>query len=297
MRAFDWDDLRFALAVASGGSLAAGGRLLGVNHTTVLRRIAALEKRLGARLFERLPSGYALTPLGEELVEAARGVDEAVGRLELKLAGADLKVSGPVRVTTTDTLAVSLLPEILGELKLAHPGIEVELTTSNLFLNLTRREADVAIRPADDPPDVLFGRRISAIGFAVYGKRAARRDGRCRLPSWRAIHGSPRTTACRQRRRHAGLHPPCPSRYRGARRFLRDDGGARRGRARPCRAALLSRRPLATLMRMSQPIEAMRTSLWLLTHEQLRRTARIRIFLEFVGAALAKRRKAIEGGK
>ena len=66
------------------------GALLGVNHTTVLRRIAALEKRLGARLFERLPSGYALTPLGEELVEAARGIDETVGRLELKLAGADL---------------------------------------------------------------------------------------------------------------------------------------------------------------------------------------------------------------
>jgi DNA-binding transcriptional LysR family regulator len=117
MPTLDWDDLRFALAVASGGSLAAGARRIGVNHTTVLRRIAALEERLGVRLFERLPSGYALTPRGEELVEAARTIDETVNRLELRLAGTDLSVSGPVRVTTTDTLMASLLPRILAALK------------------------------------------------------------------------------------------------------------------------------------------------------------------------------------
>ena len=209
MRAFNWDDLRFALAVASGGSLAAGGRLLGVNHTTVLRRIAALEKRLGARLFDRLPSGYALTPLGEELIEAARGIDERINRLALKLAGADAGISGLVRVTTTDTLAVSLLPEILAELKAAHPAVEVELATSNLFVNLTRREADVAIRPADDPPPALFG---GASGRSVLLSTAAAiccPTARCRLKSWRVMPSSRPTTACRQLPRRAGSHPPC----------------------------------------------------------------------------------------
>jgi DNA-binding transcriptional LysR family regulator len=173
----DWNDLRFALAVANGGSLAAGGRLLGVNHTTVLRRIAALEKRLGTRLFERLPTGYSLTSQGEELIAAARGIGDTVGRLELKLAGADLSVSGPVRVTTTDTLMASVLPAIFAELKAAHPGIELEVTTSNQFLNLTRREADIAIRPADDPPPSLFGRRITSVGFAVFARRDISRNG------------------------------------------------------------------------------------------------------------------------
>ena len=102
-------------------------------------------------------------------------MEETVGRLELRLAGADLRVSGPVRVTTTDTLMASLLPDIIAAMKAAHPGIEVELTTSNLLVDLTRREADVAIRPADDPPQTLFGRRISAIGFALYARRADER--------------------------------------------------------------------------------------------------------------------------
>ena len=296
MRAFNWDDLRFALAVASGGSLAAGGRLLGVNHTTVLRRIAALEKRLGARLFDRLPSGYALTPLGEELIEAARGIDERINRLALKLAGADAGISGLVRVTTTDTLAVSLLPEILAELKAAHPAVEVELATSNLFVNLTRREADVAIRPADDPPPALFGRRIGSVGFAVYGRGDL-------LP-----HGA---LPLEELARHAFVAPDDSLSATAAARWiasaLPEAAIAARADSFVTMAALaeaglgLAALPCylgdraARLVRVSQPIEAMRTGLWLLTHEQLRRTARIRTFLEFVGAALATRRKAIEG--
>jgi DNA-binding transcriptional LysR family regulator len=295
MRAFDWDDLRFALAVAAGGSLAAGGRLLGVNHTTVLRRIAALEKRLGARLFERLPSGYTLTPLGEELVEAARGIDESVNRLELKLAGADAGVSGVVRVTTTDTLAVSLLPEIFAELKAAHPGLELEVATSNLFLNLTRREADVAIRPADDPPPALFGRRIASVGFAVYGRRDrfAKPLPLAELARHPFVAPDDSLSATAAARWIASALPDAAIAAR-ADSFVTLAAIAEAGlglAALPCYLGDRSEK----LARLSQPIEAMRTGLWLLTHEQLRRTARIRAVLEFVGAALAKRRKAIEG--
>lgn len=175
MQTLDWDDLRFAHAVASAGSLAAGARQLGVNHTTVMRRIASLESRLGVRLFERLPSGYALTPRGEELVEAARAIGETVVALERRLQGADLAVSGPVRITTTDTLMASLLPAIVLGLKATHPALQIEITCTNQFLNLSKREADVAIRPADDPPPGLFGRRIASVGFAVYGARASAR--------------------------------------------------------------------------------------------------------------------------
>jgi DNA-binding transcriptional LysR family regulator len=165
----DWDDLRYVLAVGNAGSLAGAARTLGVNHTTVLRRIGAFEQRLGVRLFERLPTGYVLTAGGEQLIAAARNIDATVTTLERKLAGQDLRLAGTVRVTTTDTVMGSILPEILAEFRHSHPGIQVEIAVSNLMFNLTKREADVAIRPAADPPETLIGRRISGIAFAVYG--------------------------------------------------------------------------------------------------------------------------------
>lgn len=296
MASLDWNDLRFALAVASAGSLSAAARKLGVNHTTVLRRIAVLEARLGVRLFERLRSGYALTPHGEELVEAARGMDETVNRLELRLAGADLRVSGPVRVTTTDTLMASLLPEILAELKAVHPGIEVEVTTSNVFVSLTRREADIAIRPADDPPPSLFGRRISSVGFAVYGKRGGDSGGT--LPAaelahypWIVPDDSLSATAAAR-----WITSELPNAEIAARAdsFVTMAALAEAGLGLAALPCYLGDRSTG-LIRLSPPVKAMRTGLWLLTHEHLRRTARIRTFMEFVGAALAERRKAIEG--
>ena len=165
----EWDDLRYVLAVANAGSLAGAARKLGVNHTTVLRRIGVFEKELGLRLFERLPTGYVLTAGGEELIAAARHIDETVTTLERKLAGQDLRLSGAVRVTTTDTLMGSIVPEILAEFRESHTGIQVEVAVSNLMFNLTKRDADVAIRPAKDPPETLIGRRIAKIAFAIYG--------------------------------------------------------------------------------------------------------------------------------
>jgi len=296
MPQLDWNDLRFALAVADRGSLAAGGRALGVSHTTVLRRVAALERRLGTRIFERLPSGHVLTPQGEELVAAARGMEETVGRLELRLAGADLRVSGPVRVTTTDTLMASLLPDIIAAMKAAHPGIEVELTTSNLLLNLTRREADVAIRPADDPPQTLFGRRISAIGFALYARRADERRpaGAAKLAErlWIVPDDSLAGTAAA---RWINAEFPGVAVAARADSFVTMARLAESGvgvAALPCYLGDC----IGGLERLSAPIPAMQTALWLLTHQHLKGTARVRILMEFVGKALADKRHAIEGG-
>src|SRR5919199_638397 len=104
MHRIDWDDLRYLLAVAEHGSLAGAARALGVNHTTVLRRVTAFEARQGVRLFERTPGGAALTPAGDELAQAASRVGDIVARVERRLAGRDLRLEGTLRVTTTDTL-------------------------------------------------------------------------------------------------------------------------------------------------------------------------------------------------
>jgi DNA-binding transcriptional LysR family regulator len=110
---------------------------------------------------------YALTAGGEELLAAARRMAEAVTELERKLSGQDLRLEGALRVTTTDTLMASLLPRVLARFRALHPGILLEAATANAFANLTRRDADVAIRPTASPPETLVGRRVSGVAFAV----------------------------------------------------------------------------------------------------------------------------------
>jgi DNA-binding transcriptional LysR family regulator len=171
MHRIDWDDLRYVLAVAEHGSLAAGARALGVNHTTVLRRINAFESAQAVRLFERLPTGYALTAGGEELLAAARQMGDVVTALERRLAGQDLRLEGNLRATTIDTLMVSVLPTILAAFRAAHPGVQIEISVSNTIANLTRRDADAAIRRTEDPPETLVGRRVAGVAFALYAAR------------------------------------------------------------------------------------------------------------------------------
>ena len=119
---------------------------------------------------DRYPRGtvnYALTAGGEELLAAARRMAEAVTELERKLSGQDLRLEGALRVTTTDTLMASLLPRVLARFRALHPGILLEAATANAFANLTRRDADVAIRPTASPPETLVCRRVSGDAFAV----------------------------------------------------------------------------------------------------------------------------------
>ncbi|MFZ1492805.1 MAG: LysR family transcriptional regulator, partial [Candidatus Competibacter denitrificans] len=155
----DWDDYRYFLAIEQAGSVLAAAKRLGVNHTTVLRRIASLEKRLGVRLFERLRTGYTPTAAGEELREVIGRVQQMLINAEHQLAGKDLQLSGIVRIATTDTLSSSLLLPHLGAFRRLHPRIQLQVVSSHQMVNLTHREADVAIRATNHPPDNLLGRK------------------------------------------------------------------------------------------------------------------------------------------
>src|SRR4051812_22413102 len=168
MHSLAWTDLQHVLAVADAGSLAAGARALGVNHTTVLRRIAAFEQMLGVKLFVRSPAGYTLTVAGEEVAAGARAMQETAHAVERTIAGRDLRLTGSVRVTSTDTLAASLLLPALASFTRAQPGIALEVTTTNVMANLTRRDADVAVRPTTNPPANLVGRRVATVAIAIY---------------------------------------------------------------------------------------------------------------------------------
>ena len=137
MRDVDWDDLRFFLAVSERGSISAAAKLLNVNHSTVLRRLASLEKRLGSRLFDRLPDGYEMTAQGEELRNQLRGVSEQIESAQRSLSGRDLSLSGAIRITTTDTLMRGLLMPYLAEFHDLNPATQMEIVINNTFLSLT----------------------------------------------------------------------------------------------------------------------------------------------------------------
>ena len=145
----NWDDLRYFLAITRHGSLNAAARDLGVDQSTVFRRLRALEKYLGAQIFDRRQHGkYELTAAGENLVDYASQMEEATFNIERDVIGRDLQFSGTIRVTTAEDIAVLLLPRHLAAFRRAFPSISIEVLTANRFYSLGRGEADVAIRPS-----------------------------------------------------------------------------------------------------------------------------------------------------
>lgn len=288
----NWDDLRLFLAVARAGSLSGAARALGVNHSTVFRRIGGFEEAIGVRLFDRLPNGYVLTAAGEEMRDSALRVEEEITALGRKVAGQDLRLSGTVRITTVDMLALWLLPRHLAAFQQAYPGIEIELMVGNTTLNLSRREADVALRVGNQPPETLVGRRVGRLAFAIY--RSATRclhDTEAPLPEqpWIGFDSEHAALA----RRFAEFLPVVHPIYRVnsvAAVIAATKAGI--GLAPlPCGLA----DPEPDLVRIAELPETFTLDLWLLTHEDLRRTARIRAFLDFLAEALAKEALLLEG--
>jgi DNA-binding transcriptional LysR family regulator len=292
-----WDDFRLVRAVAEAKGLAGAAEALKVNHSTVFRRLGQLEERLGVKLFERHRTGYALTAAGEEMAAMAARMDEDVASFARKLAGRAISPAGELRVTTNDTLLVHLLTPVFALFCAACPEVRLDVVLSNQALNLSKRDADVAIRATDHPPETLVGRRAATIAWALYGRAAD-------FP----LPGGPEL---------AGLYDrpwvALGDNFGGAKaaRFVRERVAAERivykvntvlGLTEAVEAGV-GIGPLPcfiadahpALKRLSPPNPDFATGLWLLTHPDLRHSARVRVFLDFVAAEIAKRRRAIEG--
>ena len=167
-----WDDLRFLLALSRAGSLVRAGRELGVDHTTVGRRIEAVEQALGVRLFVRSPSGYGLTSEGLGLLPGVARIEDAVLDLERATIGRNENLTGIVRVTAGESVGSRYLAPRLGQLRSAHPGLAIELETGFRALDLVRREADIAIRSFRSTQDGLVVRKAAVMGWSIYCSRA-----------------------------------------------------------------------------------------------------------------------------
>ena len=289
-----WDDLRTVLAIAEAGSLSGAARRLDVSHATVFRRLGAIEERLGVQLFERGRAGYAPTTAGEDVAGAAKRIESEVVGVERRVAGRDLLPSGTLRITTTDTLLNGLLSPILAGFRRTYPEIALEVAVSNVLLSLSKREADVAVRPTQAPPENLVGRRVGSIAQAVYGSAAGFVPGQ--PPDWGAVDwiGPDETLWYRQLdewMKQQGHDERC--RYRvdslqGMQSGVCDGIGVA---VLPCYLGDGDPR----LVRLGEPIPELANDLWLLTHPDLRRVARIRAFTEFVGDAVREREAVIAG--
>jgi DNA-binding transcriptional LysR family regulator len=167
----NWDDIRFFLAVARSGSVRAAASALGVNHSTVLRHVSQLEAQLSARLFEKLPSGYVLTPAGEEIVELAGSMESLSSQLQVQIFARDQSLSGALRVAIPPSLATDLMMPDFADFSRQHPAIELQIISSYDTVNLTRRQADIAVRLVFDQmnlPQHLIGTRLQDVYRGVY---------------------------------------------------------------------------------------------------------------------------------
>ena len=276
---FDWDDLRFVLGVAEHGSIRGAANSLAVNRTTVLRRIKRFEHRLNCELFERAESGYVLTMEAERLLAAAKDVERTLADLERKIAGRELLLEGDIRITTTDSLMMSTVAPHLATFSTKHPHITVEVALTNQRLNLSRREADVAIRPLDGPPDQLAGKKLSDLEFALYASPTYL-DHTCHLHfeqhRWLGVDEPLNTTPVANWLRD---NAPTSNVSLKAGSFVVLRLAAEHGLG----LALLPTRlgdQSANLVRYGDPIPEVKSQLWILTHSDLSEAARIRAFVE-----------------
>ncbi|RDZ27400.1 LysR family transcriptional regulator [Lysobacter silvisoli] len=282
----DWDDYRYLLAVGRAGSLNGAAKRLGVSHPTVFRRINAIERKLGARLFERAREGYAATPAGEELLRIASELEERILDGERRLSGRDARPAGTLRVTTVEPILYGLLPPLLARFRREYPQIVLELTADNATRDLSRREADVALRPGGTPPDSLVGSRIAHLASAVYRPRAWRlREGAdLSQLDWVVPDDSLSHTSLSRWARANGHHQRAVLRSNSL-MTLRDAAAAGIGLAvLPCYMGDEHPR----LARVGTPLPGVGADLWLLTHQDLRRTARVRVFLEAMRVGFAQ---------
>lgn len=168
---WQWDDVRFFLALAREGTLSGAARLIGVGHVTVGRRIAFLEQHLGVKLLNKTPDGFVVTSAGQAILKQSAAMEEAALDLERAAAGRDARAAGSVRLTAPEALAHRFIVPAIAVLCRTHPELQIDLETGVRSLDIARREADLAVRFARPTDPNLVCRKLVEVGFALYASR------------------------------------------------------------------------------------------------------------------------------
>jgi len=297
---FDWNDLKHFLAVARHGSTIAAAKALGLSQSTVHRRLEELEQRLGGQLVVRHPTGYRLTELGNDLLPYAEGVEDAVAAFQRRFAATSTELVGSIRVTCPEALGPRLMRSgLIEKFSARYPGLRVELIMGERLADLARGEADIAFRAMPPTVGSLFGRKLSSTPWAVYASQGyIERHGKI------------------QRIEDIGEHAAVV--FEGdwlnhpAARWMQMAAPQPRAAARSTSLptllqAIKSGAGIGTLpiiigdqerdlVRMFGPIPNLATGLYLLMHEDMKTTPRVRAFFDFVIAEIATIREILGTG-
>lgn len=292
----EWNDLAVILAICRAGSLSGAARILEQNHSTVFRRINAIEDRTGVRFFERLPEGYKMTEAGETTLRYAERIENEVHALSREVLGQDMRLQGRILLTAPEGFAIKLAPKLLAAFRRDHPGVSVEMIGGTGAVDLSRREADLAVRATSKPPDTSLGRKICDFRFALY----ASSDYLARCPDvpvteqdWVLINGVAEwlVPAVWKKKTHGERRTVFSSSL-----ALSVLNAAAAGMGITCMPCYLGDAD-PRLVRVTDTIDALDLELWILTHPDLRHTARVKALMSFLYEALLKERELFEGGR
>lgn len=286
----NWDDLRLFLAVARTGSISGAAKQLGVQHSTVSRRIRKFEEKLGTRLLERKTGRYELTQAGENVKEASSRIEREVLGVDGALLGKDTQQVGPLKVAALNNMASSVLMPMFASFNRKRPQVELHIIVSNIDASLSQREADVAIRLTNTPTDTLIGKRIVTVASCIYGSRSyleqLRKQGG--EPGWIGVE------CC-------GFHKTWTKQLSSGlqHNFYSDDTQLTHSAIReglgvsilPC--FMGDSDPL--LERYCDPDPAYNLGLWVLLHPDLKRTARVLAFRDHMVQAINEKKDLFEG--
>jgi len=289
LQQLDWNDLRIFLMIAEQCSVRAAAQAMGLHASTISRRLASLEATLSTKLFERHPAGLKLTTAGMEVKPLCEQLDHGVRHLGRRVAGHDQRIEGVVRITTAEVIA-KVCCRFVAEFQQEHPLVSVELSISDQKANLQRHEVDVAVRVADSPPEDLVGKRVGHSRVGLFAARAYL-DAHGADPSDHGHRFVEWPSALRHKPAFAWLDQRFPQRHIGARIY---SAGAALDAVRSGMGISL----LGVSQTLSEPdlvlLEALpdscATSVWLLTHRDLKDTARVRVLMDQLSAAFTAQR-------
>ena len=290
----EWSDLKIILAICRSGSLSGAARILDLNHSTVFRRINTIEDMMGVRFFERLPQGYVMTEAGEAAMHAAERIETDVLGLTREILGKDLSLQGTVRVTAPLGISQTLLGPHLARFCKTHPDIHIDLIATSNTLELSRREADLAIRVTRNPPDTSIGRRVCDFRSCIYATRAyLARHNNYSLDDYEWLMTDDQMdwlpSSIRKNREQLRLKTVFSSNN-----VLTVMNATKEGLGVASLPCFIGDRE-KKLVRIIEPPEELTSELWVLTHSDLRYTARVRALLTFIHDAFREQADLFEG--
>jgi len=291
MHLMEWSDIKYYLAVMREGSVTQAGESLGVNHTTVSRRIVALEKKLNVRLFDRLPTGYKATEAADKIFNHALQMEESALSIDREILGGDNELRGSLRLTIETYVASRLLFPYLAEFRRRYPFIELQIKSSSDLSNLNFREADIAIRLTPSPPENLVGKQICMMGHGIYASKdyldnlTEIKDSKVDLVLWGSEPEKPIWSQAPFADSRVAVRVDTAGNMLAAIK-----GGL--GLARlPCYLA----EGEETIRQLPVALTPSSWGLWVLSHPDLRDTARVRVCREFLYDIFERQRDIVEG--